>query len=113
VITRSGQDRLDNPAVHVGDAEVSPLELVGQPGVIEAQQVQDRRFQVVDFDRVADDVVREIVGLTMSLARLDPAARQPDGKAARVMVAAVVGFPSQWLRTLRTTVEPPGHRDLL
>jgi predicted PilT family ATPase len=47
---------LNNPAVHVGEAEVSPLELVGQPGMIDAQQVQDRRVQDVDFDRVADDV---------------------------------------------------------
>ena len=73
---------MNNPAVHVGEAEVSPPELVGQPGMIDAQQVQDRRVQVVDFDRVADDVVREIVGLAMSLARLDAAPGQPDGKAA-------------------------------
>jgi hypothetical protein len=33
---------LNNPAVHVGEAEFSPLELVDQPDEIDAQQVQDR-----------------------------------------------------------------------
>ena len=38
----------------------------------------------------ADDVVAEVVGLAVGDARLDAAAGQPDGEAARMMVAAVV-----------------------
>ena len=48
--------------VHVGQAEVAALVAVGQPLVIEAEQVQDRRLQVVDVDRVLDDVEAEVVG---------------------------------------------------
>ena len=37
------------------------------------------------------DVVAEVVGFAERHARLDAAAGQPDGEAARMMVAAVVG----------------------
>ena len=47
-------------------------------------------MQVVDVDRVVGDVVAEVVGLAVGDAGLDAAAGQPDGEAARVVVAAVV-----------------------
>ena len=63
---RSGQDRLDDLPVHVGQAEVAALEVVGQPGVVDPQQMQDRGVQVVDVDGVLDDVVGEVVGLAVA-----------------------------------------------
>ena len=48
----SRQDRLDHVAVHVGQAVVAALELERQPGVVDAQAVQDRGVQVVDVDGV-------------------------------------------------------------
>ena len=38
--------------MHVGQPEVAALEAVGQPLVVEAEQVQDRGVQVVDVDLV-------------------------------------------------------------
>ena len=38
--------------MHIGQPEVAALEAVGQLRVIEAEQVQNRRVQVVDVDRV-------------------------------------------------------------
>jgi hypothetical protein len=49
-----------------------------------------RGVQIVDVDRVAGDVVGKVVGLADRNSRLDPPAGQPEGEAARVMVAAVV-----------------------
>ena len=46
------QDLRHDVAVHVGQPEVAALEPVRQPRVIDAEQVQDRRLQVVDGDRV-------------------------------------------------------------
>ena len=54
----------------VGQAVVAALELEGQPGVVDAQAVEDRGVQVVDVDRVLDDVVAEVVGLAVGDARL-------------------------------------------
>jgi hypothetical protein len=45
---RSGQHLLHDVAVHVGQAEVAALEAVRQARVVEAEQAQDRRVQVVD-----------------------------------------------------------------
>ena len=49
---RSGDDRPDHLAVDVGEAEVAAGVAVGQPLVVEAEQVQDRGVEVVDADRV-------------------------------------------------------------
>src|SRR5262245_475554 len=47
------QDRLDDLAVYVRQSVVPALELVRQPGVVDAQAVQDRGVQIVNVDRVA------------------------------------------------------------
>ena len=78
--------------MHVGQAEVAALVLERQLLVVDPQQVEDRRVEVVDFDRVDRDVVTVGVGLTVRRARLDAAARQPDRIAARVMVATEALF---------------------
>ena len=46
----------------VGQAEVAAGVAVGEPLVVQAEQVQDRRLQVVDVDRVLGDVEAEVVG---------------------------------------------------
>ena len=86
----SGQDLLDHRAMHVGQAVVPALEPESQPGVVDAQAMQDRGVQVVDVDRIPDDVVAEIVGRAVGDPGPDAAAGQPDGEAAGMMVAAVV-----------------------
>ena len=86
----SRQQAFHHVPVHVGQAEVAALELVGQPRVVDAQAVQDRGVQVVDVDGVVHDVVAEVVGLAERDAGLDAAAGHPDGEAAGVVVAAVV-----------------------
>ena len=63
--------------VHVGQAEVAALEAVGQPLVVDAEQVQHRGVQVVDVDDVLDGVVAELVGRAVGDAALDAAAGQP------------------------------------
>ena len=86
----SGEQRLHHVAMHVRETEVPPLGAVGQLRVIDAEDVHDRRVQIVDVHRIADDVVAEVVGLTVRVAGLDAAAGQPPGEAPAVMVAAEV-----------------------
>ena len=76
--------------MHVGQAEIAALEAVGQLGVVEAEQVQDRGVQVVDVDLVGGCVEAELVGLAERGAGLHSAAGQPHAETIRVMVAAVV-----------------------
>ena len=56
------QHLLHHPAVHVGQAEVAAGVAVGQLLVVEAEQVQHRRVQVVDVDLVLDRREAELVG---------------------------------------------------
>ena len=65
--------------------------LVGQTLVVDAQERQDGGVEVMDVNRVGDDVVAERVGLAVGQARLDSASRCPDGEAAGMVIAAIVG----------------------
>jgi hypothetical protein len=49
--------------------------------------VQQRRLEVVDVDRVLDDVHREVIGFTVGNARLDAAAGHPQREGVGVMIA--------------------------
>ena len=74
-------------AVHIGEAEVASLETVGELGVFEAEEMQDRRVQIVNMHLVLDGMEAELIGLAVNHARLDAAAGHPDGVAVRMMVA--------------------------
>src|SRR5688500_9963179 len=79
---------------------------VGQPLVIDPQQVQQRGVEVVDVDAALDDVVAEVIGGAVDEPRLDAAASHPDGEAARMVVTAVVGRGELALRVARTPELP-------
>jgi len=75
---------------NVGQAEVAALEFVGEPRVVDAEAVQRGGLNVVNRYRIADDVVGKVVGLADHVTGLDAAAGEPHGKAARMVVAAVI-----------------------
>ena len=72
----------------VGEAEVAALELEGELLVVEAEQVQQGRVQVVDVGLVLDAVEAEFVGLAVGDAGADAAAGEPHGEGVDVVVAA-------------------------
>src|SRR5947199_6381567 len=59
--------------------------------MVDSQAMQDRGLQVVDVDRVFNNVIAIIIRLSEGDAFLDATARHPDAEAARVMIAPVVG----------------------
>src|SRR5260221_434204 len=61
---------------------------VGEPLVVEAQEVQDGGVQVVHVDLVLHGLVAELVGRSEGVAGLDAGAGEPDGEAVGVVVAA-------------------------
>ena len=74
--------------MHVGQTKIAALEFVGQAFVVDAEQVQHGRLEVVDVDGVLGRVVGEVVGLAEGEAALHAAAGQPDGKDVGVVVSA-------------------------
>ena len=74
----------------VGQAEVAAGVAVGELLVVEAEQVQDRRVQVVDVDLVLDRLEAELVGRAVRRGR--PSRRRRPAtrvKPVVVVVAAV------------------------
>ncbi len=66
----SGDDFVDHAAGDVGQPEVPTVEAVGQPLVVDPQQMQDRGVQVVHADTIFDGLVSELVAGTVLHAAL-------------------------------------------
>ena len=75
-------------ALYVGQPKVTSLVFEGQLGVVDAEDVKDRRLQVVDVNWVLDDVVTVVVCLTVHHSWLAAAAGQPHREAARAVAHA-------------------------
>ena len=86
----SGEEFGDHFAMHVGQAKVAALETVGQLRVIEPEQVEDRRVEIMDMDGVRAGVEAEVIGFAEGQAGFYAASGQPHGEGVRVMVASVV-----------------------
>src|SRR5262245_55013443 len=84
------QEFPDHLPVHVSEPVIAPLEAVREARMVETQEVQESRMQVMDMDRVRSDVETQLVGLAVRVAGPDAAPREPQAEAAVVMVAAVV-----------------------
>ena len=53
---------MHDAAMDVGQPEFSSGVEVRQPFVVKPKQMQDRRLQIVNVDRIVDDVKAEIIG---------------------------------------------------
>src|SRR4051794_20917510 len=86
-ILASGDDLFHDVAVDVGQAEVAAGVAVGEALVIEAEQMQDRRVQVVYTRRLFDGLESEIVGRPVNRAAANSTAGQPDAEPVMVVVS--------------------------
>jgi hypothetical protein len=77
-----------NLPVNIGEAEVAAGVAIGEPLVVEAEQVEDRGVEVVDMDLVFHGREAGLVGRAMNVAAADAAAGQPHAEAVMVVVAA-------------------------
>ena len=77
--------------MHVGEAEVAASVAIGQPLVIEAEQMQHRSVQVMHVDRLLDGPITELVGRSINRSPFRAAAGQPASEPVMVVVAAVQG----------------------
>ena len=57
--------------------------------MVYSEQMEHGSVKVADIDGVFDDIVAEVVGLAVLHAAFDPAAGEPTGEAAWMMVAAI------------------------
>lgn len=78
--------------LNAGQSLVETLVLEGESLMIDSQQVQDRGVEVADVDRILNDVVGEVVRLSVNGPALGTTARHPHRKAAGMVVTAVIVF---------------------
>src|SRR5687767_14890924 len=81
-------DFMDYFAADVGEAEVAAGVAVGEFLVVEAEEVENGRVQVVDMDGILGGFETELVGGAVDGAAFDAAAGEPNGKAVGIVIAA-------------------------
>jgi hypothetical protein len=81
------EQRLQEFAVDVGEAEVAALETKGELRVVHAEQVEHRRVDVVHVGAVGDGVETELVGFADNGAGFRAAAGEPHREGVDVMIA--------------------------
>ena len=69
----SCQDVPHDISMHVRQPEISSLP-VSQPFAVDSQAVEQRGIEVVDMDRVVDDIVAKVVRRSVDEPRIDPPA---------------------------------------
>ena len=84
----SRDDRARDLAVHIREPEVAAAMAVRESLVIESEQMKHCGMQIVNMDLAADRFVPQLVGRTVDVARLHPAAGHPHAVRLRVVVAA-------------------------
>ena len=74
-------------AGHVRQAYVKPLVTDGQPRMVQAEQVQQCRVEVVQMHRVVHRFPAQLIRLPDHLSAAHPGAREADGEDFRPVVA--------------------------
>ena len=78
--------------MHVGEAKVAAAETVGQLLVIEAQQMEHRRVEIINLALVLDGEVTDLVRGAVGGAAFHAAAGEPQAEAERIVVASVAAL---------------------
>jgi len=87
-----GQERSDDLAVDVGESEISARMTIRQSFVVEAEQMQNGRMQIMDANPVLDRSESKVIGRSVGLASTDATASQPHREAIVVVISACPAF---------------------
>ena len=72
-----GENLPNNMSVDVSQSKISATVTIGQPFMIDAQQMQNRRLQIVNVDRSLHDSVTKIIRATVNMPSLDSTTCEP------------------------------------
>jgi hypothetical protein len=81
------QDLFHDIACHIRQSEIAAAVAIGQSFVINSEQMEDSRVQVVDADTIDDGFMANLVGLTIERAAFDTGAGQPSREGVRIVVS--------------------------
>jgi len=75
--------------VNVGESPLEAVVEIGEPGVIEAEQMQDRGVEVVEGPHVLGRFDTEVIGCPVAHPLSHASSSHPAGEAVRIVVAAL------------------------
>ena len=84
------QKRIDDPAVDVGQAVISPLEFVGEAKVVNAEESEDCGVEVVYVHWVCGNIITEIICFAINKTFLYSCTSHPHSKTTRMMVPSII-----------------------
>src|SRR5436190_18410035 len=90
--TRLRHDRLDDVALDIRETEIAPGVFESELLVIESQQRENRRVQIVDVHLVLHCLVTVVIRLAVAEPAEDAAAGHPERETFIVVVATVVAL---------------------
>jgi hypothetical protein len=61
---------------------------IGQPLVIQTEQVQQRRMQVMHVHLFGDCLVSKLIGFAVAISRFDASSGEPYGKSVGIVIAS-------------------------
>ena len=85
-------NRLHHFARNIRQPKITASMAVGELFMIETEQVQHGRMEVVDTRAIFDRLETKLIGGAVNGAALHPAARQPDAEAVVIVIAAELGL---------------------
>ena len=89
---RLRENRFHHPPVNIGQAKIPAGVPVCELFVVESEQMQQRRVQIVDVNVVFDRLESEFIRGAVNRAAFDAAAGQPYAEAVRIVVAPHLRF---------------------
>src|SRR5262245_11106281 len=84
---RLRQNLLHHSSVNVGEAKIPSSVAVGELFVVEAEQMQEGRVQIMNVNWIFDCFESEFVRSAVNRAAFDAATGHPDTEAVRIVVA--------------------------
>ena len=89
---RLREDFVDDLSIDIRQPVIATAMMIGEPGVIEAHEMQDRSVQVVDVNFVLNGVPAKLIGGAMHHAAFHTATGHPHRKAERMVLPAIRTF---------------------
>ena len=84
----SGKQFRNDTSAEIGEAVVASVVTESELFVINAEQVEHRRMQIIHVDPVFDGLVAELIGRAVMHAALHAAAGHPESEAVRIVIAS-------------------------
>ncbi len=81
--------------------------------MIDPKAIQDRGIQVVNVDRLLNDVIAKIIRTPVNKSGLDATSGKPHAKAATMMVATIVVLQSPLAVDSTTKLSAPHNERIL